>query len=110
MKKTLAAALTAATLATPAAADDVIYCFLDTLDDQIETLSGIIEAFNSQQTSEFYHGVNISGKLEATYDAATKEKMIADCEVSTGQQSNGFAEGLTHYSNGVDPVTLYFRP
>ena len=40
MKKTLAAALTAATLATPAAADDVIYCFLDTLDDQIETLSG----------------------------------------------------------------------
>lgn len=108
MKMTLAAALTAATLATPAAADDVFDCFIDTLDDQIETMTSIFESLVTPQTSEFYHDETISGSVEATYDTETKEQMIADCEESTGQQSNGFSEGITLYSNG-GPVTLHFQ-
>ena len=108
-KGLLAAALTSAALAVPATAqaEDVFDCVLDELDSRIESLTGIAEAFNSDQTA---HGSPFKmNDIEATYSHQDKMDIIAECEQSTGQISNGFAEGLTKYSNG-GVVTLLFQP
>lgn len=108
-KGLLAAALTSAALAAPAAAqaEDVFGCVLGELDNRIESLTSLVENFNRDQTA---HGSPFKmNDIEATYSHQDKMDIIAECEQSTGQKSNGIAEGLTKYSHG-GVVTLLFTP
>ncbi len=106
MKNIFAAALTAATLATPAMADDVFDCFILKLDAEIQTAN-----INTPKPPppKQEPGVVTSTSSSMIYPYRLKMEMIAACEVSTNQKSSGLAEELPFYfhNSGTD---IFFMP
>lgn len=112
MKSSLIAALTAASLGTPLAAqenDPVHDCFMDRVDQEMESLFVEGQGFVDDFTNAV--GVPPSNlKMEATYEFPMRDAWIDECENSTGaaatQETQNF-QSLTE-SRGNVTASLNF--